>query len=421
MSLLFLAMSNAFADDPTVQAPTPSTGPVEVDVYVDMSLSTATKPAQDAALVEALRGGPRADDTIRLTGFDGTLHPLAQPAAPSALDVPSLFGTVKYEGKATFYAPLWFDLAARASPQGASTLVAVVITDGESDPLDLKAKDRPTIADPTWRDAPPTAIGDTPVFWVVRDAPVKKGRPAKAGEASPLAVPAGTRTARWQEPAGVESSLVAWNVPSAWTPSAEGLSAWIDAARPALPPPLPETPPFDWTPAFSLAKKCGEGLGILVVVVVFAVFARRKAQQAGAAVAEKLGERQAERVLRGQTSDERVLRVEPMGVGGKQEERRMRPGDQVDVGPAVSWPGVAIPGLPGGGFSLLLGRRPDQVQLRPRGSRPAVALLRAGNVIPVARESVLDVRDGDLVIDAQDETPLVRIRLPAAAALGRSA
>lgn len=364
-------------------------GALSVEVYLDTSRSAGKHAKHDLALVEAIRASLRPSDLLRVTGFDGVLHPLGAAAAPS--NEPAL-SALQYTGLATFYAPVVFDVAAQASAAGGRARVVVVATDGHSDPLNKSHG--PMVSDPGPRDAPPATLGDVRVIWTLRDAPI-----AKPG------ADAATAPATWTEPSGITSQLVAWNPPAVWSPSATDLQSWIEALRPVPPPvmqPAPEAPPYDWAGLLTNLAEFG-ALGVAAILIaVGATAARRKASA-------KLKDAAIDGALR--APRQTMLRLEPRG--GQPIERRISPGDQMDVGPGVGWPGVVL-ALPGNGFSLTIGRRGDRATIQPRGTRSAIAVLRNGRVLPVERNLSLEVCDGDVIADARTEAELVKLRFTAA-------
>lgn len=409
---ILLALSLAYAADPATEAST--TGALTVDMYIDTSRSTNGRPEADVALVEGLRSALRPDDRLRVTGFDGTLRPILPETPPNQSDVPAAFKDVAYTGLATFFAPIWLDVSERAASGGDRTRVVVVATDGTSDPLNRRAKDRPQVDDPTWKDPAPTALGDARIIWVVRDVKSKKQ------EAPILAFTEGAIPARWTEPSQLESTLVFWNPPPMWTSPTADLSAWVTSLRPTMPPLVAEEPPVDWGAIGTYAAASVGGLVALGALSVGLVVARRKAVEKGEYIARGVATWKADRSLRASTTGRAALWIEPLGGGAEPVKRDVRAGDTLDVGPAVSWPGIPL-ALPGGGFSIQIGSKPDRATVQPRGTRAGVALLRQGYVVALSNGAPVEVGDGDIVIDARSEAPLVRIRLGASAALEQSA
>lgn len=401
--MFILLTVTAFAAEP---APEPRrTGPLTVDVYIDTSESVKGRPEQDVALVQAVQTALRPEDSLRVTGFDGTLRPILAEGPAAAADAPTAFHELAYRGLATFFSPIWIDLSERHVPTDRGHVV-IIATDGVSDPLNRK--DRPQVDDRTWRDSAPP-LGSARVMWVVRDVKVKKGT-----SAPPLVFTAGAVPARWTEPSGIESTLIFWNPPEGWSAPAADLSSWVTSIRPELPEPVVEEPAVDWAQIGTYAVAAvGAALG-LGALGLGAVAAHRRATRAGAELAEGIATRSADRRLRTSTSGESALRIEP--TSGEPVERKVRPGDVLDVGPAASWPGIPL-SLPGGGLSFRFGSRPDRATVEPRGTRVTVALLRKGLVVTLGTDAPVEVADGDIVIDARSEAPLLKIRLGNPAAL----
>lgn len=400
-----------------------ATGPLFVDIYADVSLSTSGQKKDDIALVQGLVAEFNPDDQVRITAFDGTLHPLAPATSPTDLDVPAAFEAANYTGLATFFSPVWMDVSAQQAAIGDRTHVVIVVTDGTSDPTNTRAKDRPDVDDPTWKNVPPAVLGNAKTMFVVRDA--KPARGSKNAAAVQIYTE-GAIPARWTEPSGKESTIVFWNPPAGWAPPWAELPAWVESLRPIVPAPVVvEESSIDWGAIGKGGAKVLGGLlliaGVGVVLQQVLLTASRKAAHASATAAAGINKRNLKRALEAGISDQGILRIEPMGMDLAPEVRKTRPGDTFDVGPAVASPGVPIP-LPGGGFTLTIGTRPDRATIQPRGTRSGIALMRGGYLLPVGREKPAEIADGDIVIDARSETPLVKVHLGAArAALGRTA
>jgi len=361
---------------------------LSVEVYLDTSKSAGKHAKDDVALVEWIRAALRPTDLLRVTGFDGILYPVVSAESPMNDPGPALTD-LKYAGLATFYAPIWFDVAAQAPSAGGRARVVIVATDGHSDPLNKSRG--PAVSDPGWKDTPPVTLGETRVLWTLRDT-----QPAKSDTPSP---------SLWTEPSGVQSQLVAWNPPVGWAPASADLLTWLDALRPipvSVVDRAPEAQPFDWAGLAMTAAKVG-GVGLAVVLAIGGVLVgRRKAS-------DELTKRAIDGALK--APRQALLRLEP--TGGQPIERRIQPGDQMDVGPGVSWPGVVL-ALPGSGFSLTIGRRGDRATILPRGTRSAIAVLRNGQVLAVERNLPIEVSDGDVIADARTEAGLVKLTFTAA-------
>lgn len=413
---LLLVLSFAHAAEPAPQAPSP--GALSADVYFDTSLSTNGRREDDLALADGLRAGLREDDRLRIMGFDGTLHPILEATAPSAANLAEAFKTVAYNGLATFFAPIWFDVASRAGAADGRTQVVIVVTDGISDPLNRAEKVRPQVDDPSWKDSPPAALAGTPVIWVLRDdrSKAKKGQQ----DLPTLAFTGGSVPAPWTEPSGGrESTLLFWNPPWDWTaPTTADLAAWVTSLRPPPPPPQFEEPTPDWAALGGDALMAVGGLAGFAGIVLGGLVVRRKAAEKALTVARDLETKTADRRLRASATRRTELRLEPMGFAGEAVRREVRPGDEIHVGPSASWPGIPLP-LPGSGFSIQIGSRPDRATIRSRGTRAGVKLLRKGYVVPLGPDASVEFGDGDVVIDARNETPLVRIRLGEEAAVAK--
>lgn len=421
-------------------------GPVRLEIFEDTSGSGAdpARLGRDTALVTALVSSLRADDEAALWTFSSTVEARV-PAAPAhSIDVAAALGGLTFDGIATFYAPIYLQLAETAAhklaeapptdggPGSHLARVAVIISDVDaSDALNAPAdwgsrvRTRPDIADPSWASPKPSILADIAVLWVVRDQVAKPSTRAAGKQGvkatattGPVELPvvAGAVQARWTEPSGLESTLVNWAPDARWAPGDISLMSWVDAARPEVLAELATEPGTGWAGlALGAARWVGMALGTVLLGggLIFSVRVglRRMgavAESAVGSIQEGLVERQRARMLEETAATEVMLRLEPADGLADAFERSVRAGSEIQVGPTADPRGFPI-ALPTAGFILRFDARLDRAALIARGTRPGLSIRRREHILPIGREPLL-VGDGDVVIDSSDRS-LLTIRL----------
>lgn len=396
----------------------PPTGALQVDVYIDTSISNTDpqRRAHDLVLTSTLQAWLRDEDQLAVYTFAGAVVSLVPLGPAHAPHLDEAFAAVRYTDMATLNNAIWMH---QADEHPTLKHVLVVVTDdASSDPLNLPSgmRDRPAIYDPSFKTAPPSVIGDAKVLWVVRDTKKLK----KGAVAPPLSIVAGAVQARWTEPGGLSSTLVNWNPDPSWHSTDTTLTSWIDATRPEVmpvaPPEAPTQPLIDpetLRTGVTVVAKGVAGLVGLCLAGMGLVVARNRARQVvastGTAFTTHIEKKKADQIIRDTLAAEAVLRFEPQELLADPVERRVRAGDEIEISALASHPGVQVH-IPGGGVLIQIGPRPDQATIRPRGTRSGVALLRRNQFVPIGNDPLALV-DGDMVIDAKTEAPIVKVHL----------